>query len=356
MKCLIVMISLLLGACQSNQETAPAKEVKLPVVVQKPTIKDVTEYVEATGTLKPAAIVDVIPEVDGHLLQLFVKEGQWVEKGAKLFLVDQTPYQLKIQEAQALLAKEEADYKACQKKLERFQSLAHKDLIAQNEWDELESAVLKAKQELALCQARLKTCKLEHERCLICAKIKGRIGKLDVHVGQLVTSRQSVKLAQIVTLDPLMCEFHLTEKELAALSDTSESVTLESLALPGYTAEGTLTFIDNTFDPHSGQIVLRAKIANPQLHFRPGQLVHVRIPTAINQAACLIPQKAVKFSQIGASVFVLGADDVCKEVPIRLGNEYDNEVVVIEGLTSDDVVIIEGQMRLYNGAKAEVKS
>jgi RND family efflux transporter MFP subunit len=340
--------------CTSSEE-GPPQEIKVPVRVASPIFRDITEYIDATGVLQGSKTCFIRSQVDGHLLKTFVKEGQWVEKGQRLFLIDPKPYLLKVKEAKAERAKAEVAYEVAKKKLDRFESLAHKELIAKNEWDELEGEVKSALAEKKLSTAKLKSALLDLQHCILRAGTHGRIGKIAVDEGQLISSIQEMSLVQIVELDPLFCEFHLTEKELMRLSSNQMCVEVDLLSKPGSAKKGEIFFIDNQFDANSGQIALLAKIENADTSLRPGQLVRVRIPVDTRHRACLIPIKALGFTQTGARVFIVEKDNSCKEHAVLVGDEKDGLVTILSGLSLDAQVVVEGAQFLYPGAKVEVK-
>lgn len=133
----LIIAALLFTACEPVQKTGKAAPAPVPVRAATPAIKDVPVYIETMGTLLPSVLMEVRPQVNGVLENVFVHEGNWVKEGTPLFRIDQKSYIIKVQEAEAQLSMDRAALLAAEKKLERFKSLAQKDLIAKTEWDEL---------------------------------------------------------------------------------------------------------------------------------------------------------------------------------------------------------------------------
>lgn len=353
MKSIFLLILVLITACGKKAPEQAMLQPVAPVRVTQASCRDVPEHLAVTGELKASSVIDIHAQVEGKVVKVYVQEGQWVKKNASLFLIDPVPYRLKVEEAQAELAKHKAALQESIKTLERFQGLAKKELISKREWDELKAKVAQGKSECALCQAKLKSAKLDLSRCQIKAPIDGRLGKLDVHPGQKVLD---VPLAQVSTLDPLLCEYKLTEKQFQRLSKDTVELEIQPLSLANVKLKAKTTFVDNHFDPKSGQILLRAKVVNSGYQVRPGQIVRVMIPIVLNKEATVIVQRAVKHNHQGPYVYVIQEDQTVVERAIKLGVEIGDEVMVLEGLSTSELVVVEGHQRLFSGAKVEIKS
>lgn len=355
-KSLLLITSFLLTACNSKQELSQSPKPPVPVLASKPLVKDVPIYVEAIGTLLPSVHVEIRPQVNGLLTDVLVTEGQWIEKGTPLFKIDSTTYANKVTEAEAQLNMDRIALQASQKKRERFRSLAQKDLIAQVEWDEYETAAAQAAATLKLSEARLDAARIDLEHCTIISSIDGRIGKIDPHPGALVTANQSTPLATISKLDPLIVEFSLTEKELPKLKNENTAIEIHSLCTDSICNSGNITFLDNQFNKSTGQLLVRGKIENHQHLLLPGQSVRVRVPIALTVNATLIPQKAVKYNQNGPYIYVVQADNTVGIRQLILGAEQGSDVIVLQGVDSSEPVVTDGHLRLSPGLKVEIKS
>lgn len=381
-KSLLILSSLFLVACESKPEARKEETIPIPVLAVTPQVKNIPIYIEAIGTLQPAIYMEVHPEISGTLMGVMVKEGQWVEEGTPLFHIDPSHYEIKVQEAEAQVAMDQASLLLVEKKQNRFQQLVKKDLLAKAEWDEIEAQVAKAQASLRLDEARLNAARIYLKQCTMKAPISGRLGKLDANPGLSVSSGQKIPLATISKMDPLIVEFFVTESEFPSLlrgymeiqvaSDLSQSIgdelAIEITPLSSSEAHyhGKISFLDNHFDARTGLILVRGKIPNPDFairrcleiqdaSLRPGQSVRVRIPIAIMSNAKLIPQKAVRFNQQGPFIYVVQKDNTVGFRQLLLGKEEGLDVIVLEGLDLSEPVITDGHLRLAPGLKVEIK-
>jgi multidrug efflux system membrane fusion protein len=349
------ILGLLTVGCDSRHEPTTKEFPAVPVIAAIPEIKDITTYLESLGTLHASVLLEIHPQTSGPLSRVFVSEGQWVRKGDPLFKIDTRLYQIKVQEAVAQLTIDQAGYQALQKKLERFRDLAKKDLIPQVEWEELEAQTEKAKGVIALDEARLNAAKLDLEHCTLTSPIAGRVGKLDVHPGLLVSNSQPLPLTTISSMDPLFVEFTVTEKEFSKIP--REGLKIE--VLPHCTSEickeATVTFLDNHFDSKTGLLLVRGKVENSDYSLRPGQAAQVRIPISIDLQSKIIPQKAVRYNQAGPYVYVVQSDMTVAVRQLVLGKELGSNQIVKEGLDALEHIILDGHLRLSTGTKVEIK-
>lgn len=349
---LAICISLI--SCESS---APKNEVlPVPVIAVQPTIQDISLYVESVGTLEPSFFVEIRPQISGVIEKILVKEGAQVTAGTALIQIDAKAFQIKVKEAKAQLEMDQAAYDAAKKTHARFQSLAQKDLVAQTEWDEIEMQVEKAKAALTVDRARLDAANLDFERCTLFAPTDGRIGRLNIHPGTLVSREQATPLATISRSDPLIVNFALTEKEFAKLPK-GETLTLEIQLLcnKGCRSSGVITFLDSCFDLNSGLLNVRGELKNERNDLSPGQSVSVRVPTSLLPQVALIPQKAVKYNQEGPYVYIVSAENSIELRQLSLDIEEGEGVIVRDGLASHEKVVISGHGRLSPGLKVEVQ-
>lgn len=346
---------LFLASCSSSQDKEMKQASAIPVLAAEPIISNVPIFVTAVGTLRPSVSVDVRPQVSGNISEVLVTEGEWVATGSSLFKIDSSPYTIKVQEAAAKLEMDRAMLQAAQKKLERCRPLAEKDLISKSEWEELETAVEKASAAVQVDLASFDSARLDLGYCTLSSCVEGRVGKLDVHPGMLVSNAQATPLVTVVKMDPLLVEFTLTERDAGLLHPEQMKIEILSLHSSDVIADGNITFIDNHYDSKSGLILIRGKVANPKAVLRPGQNVRVRIAVSIIDQAKIIPQKAVKYNQEGPYIYVVGAESIVQLRKISLGLTQGQSVIVQEGLSAHEKVITDGHMRIYPGSKVEVK-
>ena len=353
MNYLLLAFIFLLTACSSEQKPAASFEPPaVPVYATKPVRQDLPLHIEALGTLHAHHVVEVRPRIEGHITKVLVKEGEWVDEGKLLFELDARPLQARLEQAKADLLHQKAVLNASYKKMKRFETLANKELISKNEWEEIESAFLQAKAGLALHKARVGEEELELSYCKIYAPQAGRIGKIDIHPGHFA-SREP--LAEIASVDSLQAQFFITEKEFCQLNEAMKNFECQLLSAPEKVVGGVLSFTDNQFDPRTGQILLTGSIDNINLELRPGMSVKVRLPVGTLENALLVPQKAVIQNSYGTFVYVVEPDGAAVMRQIKSGHELADLVAIIDGLTDEDLVITDGHVRIAPGAKVAVQ-
>lgn len=349
-----VALCLILVACDPIKP--PLKETPAtPVTAVLPVVRDLPIYIESVGTLEPSFFVEVRPQMSGIIEKIYVQEGDWVTAGQPLFELDSKVYQIKVKEAEAQLLSDQAAYDAAKKKYERFQRLAQKDLLAQVEWDEIEMQLARGEATLGIDLARLDAAKLDLERCTLYAATEGRIGRLDIHQGTLISQGQVEPLATLSRNDPLIVNFHVTEKEFAKLPKEKLSLEVFLLCDKGCGSVGNVTFLDGRVEAKSGLFFIRGKISNPDHLLSSGQSVKVRIPIALLPSMTFIPQQAIKYNQQGPYVYAISSDDLIEFRQLILGEEIGEEVAIREGISPKERIITSSHARLSPGLKVEVQ-
>lgn len=351
---LITILGICLTSCSS--ESGPQQQQAVPVLAETVKTQDVPLFIESIGTLKSSGWVEVRPQVSGMLAESHFKDGQMVQKGDLLLTIDPQPYVHAQQEAEAQLTQSQAAYQIAQKKLERYQDLSKKNLISQQEWDELQAEAIKQKAQLQASQARAATANLNLKNCSIQSPIDGRTGKLLIHPGNLVGTNPLVTVSDI---DHLVIDFTLTEREFQQLKP-EQLLGEQTIEVCSYTnkcqqVKASLTFLNNTFDEQTGLLNMQASLDNSHHQFLPGQHVNVRVPMYVIKNAMVIPQKAVKINQTGPYVLAIKDDSTIEIKQVKLGDEVADQVVILEGIDSNARVVTEGHLRLYPGIKVEVK-
>ncbi|MBS0635218.1 MAG: efflux RND transporter periplasmic adaptor subunit, partial [Verrucomicrobia bacterium] len=307
----------------------------------------------ALGRRQLCAQVDVYPRISGTLTQVLVKEGESGKTGETLFILENEPCAIKLAQAKAALASAQATLNAAKKKYQRFKTLADKELISRNEWDEIETDLLLAKSALALKKAAYREAELDLGYCTIKAEAEGRVGKIDIHPGHFVSKEQPI--AELVSMNPLVVECSVTESEFCKIARDQKEIELALLSAPECSYSGSLTFIDNHFDAQSGLIAIRGKVDNSKGALRSGMSVKVKIPVAVLSGALVVPQKAVKYNQFGAFVYVVQPDNTLALRQVEVVQDLGESLVLASGITADEQLLTEGHQRAHVGAKVEIQ-
>ncbi len=352
MKCVMLTAVLALGlwGCSKKPDAQGYTPLPVPVETSAIDVRDVPLFIESMGTLRAARTAEVKPRVTGMIEAVHFAEGQWVEAGALLYTIDEAPYALRVQEAEAVLAQNQANLLNARKKLERYNSLSKQDLIARVEWEALETQISLAQAQVQGDEARLAAAKLDFEHCKIFAPIAGRAGKTALQSGNMVSGDTLVTLAQA---SPLHVDFSITERELQQLSTYNCPVEIYAPGSDELVATGRLAFLDHTIDPQSGMIALRAVLTKTYKRLWPGQSVRAHLIFGKKAEAKMIPLRAIKTNQSGPFVFSVKEDNTVEMRSIKLGAECKDLVVVEEGLDASDRIVTQGQSRLFPGSKVE---
>lgn len=350
-----LIISYFLLGCES----APLVHIEVPpvpVFIVKPIIRDVPLYVDSVGILEPSFFIELRPQVSGVIEQVLSKEGAEIKVGMPLFHIEDKVFHNKVKEAEAQYKIDHAAYEAAKKTHKRFYSLAQKDLVAQTEWDEIETQLAKAEAVLSIDQARIDAAALDYEHCTLFAPADGRLGRLNIHPGTLVSREQATPLATLSRNDPLIVNFTLTEKEFGLLpKEEPLSLKIQLLCTKECKARGKITFLDSCFDRQSGLLCARGEIQNSDNHFSAGQSVRVRVPISTLPKAMLVPQKAVKYGQEGPYVFIVSPEKSIELRLLSLGEEDGEDVLVQDGLKEGESIVVSGHGRLSPGIKVEIQ-
>lgn len=343
---ILILFALFLIGCSSKKD--PPSPPPIPVTTTCPIVKAASFSVTSLGTLLPNVQAKIFPKAEGSIVSVCVHEGQDVEKGARLFIIDSRLQTIAVEKGKAEVREKEAECRAFQSKLLRYRSLSKKDLISKSEMERLEAEVEKAKESLKVAQLQVQEAELAKEWCTITAPITGRVGKIDCAEGIFVT--KETLLTTITQLDPLIVECTLTEKEVS-LARSSTNILVSPLASPDMERGGTITFFDNTFEEKRGVLLVRGVVPNGEATPRlaPGQVVVVHIPYRVDPSALLIPQEVICYNQEGPYVYAVkegGKAEICQ---LTLGDEVGDERIVLAGLTPDANIVVGGISRLFPG-------
>ena len=356
-----------------HQESAPVAAAQAaataappPVTVAKPLVKEIVEWDEFTGQFAAVDSVEVRARVSGFLQSIHFADGQMVNKGDLLFVIDPRPFQISLDAAQSALSSAQARLNLAKLQLGRADKLKQSDFMSQSTYDQRQEEMLSASADAQVATAAINSAKLNLEFTQVTAPVSGRIGAHEVSIGNLVTGGEggsTTLLTTIVSLDPMHFNFDMSEADYLAYQRAAAAGKLQSNRESGilvsahlmdekeWSLQGTLDFVDNAVDRTAGTIRARAVFPNPDRLITPGQFGRIRIPGSDPYNAVLIPDNAVLSDQAQKIVMTVTSDGSVVAKVIRPGPEIDGLRIVREGLTGDDVIIIDGVMRARPGGK-----
>lgn len=341
----------------------------LPVTVAKPLTKEIVEWDEFTGQFAAVDSVEIRSRVSGYLDSIHFTDGQMVNKGDALFVIDPRPFEISLASAEAALASAQARVNLAQQQLDRAEKLKKSDFVSQSTFDERLEELQSAAADAEVASAAINAAKLNLAYTRIAAPISGRVGVHEVSIGNLVTGGESgntTRLTTLVSLDPIHLTFDVSESDFLAyqraaaegrLQSTRDSIEVAAHLMDeeSWSLQGKMDFVNNEVDRTAGTIRARAIFANPGNLITPGQFGRIRIPGSDPYAAILIPDSAILSDQSEKIVMTVTADGTVVPRVIRPGPSYEGLRIVREGLTAEDTIIIDGLMRARSGAKVDPK-
>ncbi|CAN5324609.1 efflux RND transporter periplasmic adaptor subunit [soil metagenome] len=338
---------------------APATPVSVATVVQS----DVAAWAEFSGRLEAVERVDIRSRVAGSLLAVHFREGALVKKGDLLLTIDPAPYAAEADRAAAQVAAASARVAQAKGEQERSQRLWSEQAISRREFDERVNGQSEADANLRAAQAALQSARLSLGYTQVRAPVAGRVGRLEVTIGNLVAAGPSAPvLTTLVSVSPIYASFDADEQTVArALKDAGSASggarSLERIPVQMGTAasadtpfEGRLQLVDNQVDAKSGTVRARAVFDNPDGALMPGQFAHLRMGQATKAAALLINERAVGTDQSKKFVLVVGADNKAEYREVTLGASVNGLRIVKTGLQANERIVVNGLQRIRPGA------
>ncbi len=344
----------------ASKKTPPPKEKpRRPVTVSRSITGDAIQYLDEIGRCVPVERVMVRPQVSGLITEVRFTDGSEVKKGDLLFVLDARPFQAKVDQDTALLTQEQAKASFYSTQLKRNQKLIENQIIATQEMDSAKSSELSSQALLLAAQAAVDRSKIDVSYCSIVSPINGRAGKRLMDVGNIVTANQT-DLLEIQCQDPIHVEFTIPENNLCKVRDFIAHGTLSLVASfpdrPDKTRTGKLDFLDSGVKTGSGTVLLRGIFDNSDRMFWPGQFVEVRIILNTLHDSVMVPSDAIQTGVDSAFVFVVNPDDTVSIKNVKVGQKQGDQIVVTEGLSAGETVVVTGQLGLSPGAKIKVVS
>ncbi|HUN63152.1 MAG TPA: efflux RND transporter periplasmic adaptor subunit [Candidatus Sulfotelmatobacter sp.] len=328
------------------------------VTVVTATAKDVPRYLDEIGRNVAFESVTVTPQVAGPITERHFQDGENLKKGQLLFVIDPRPFKAQLDAAQASLQQATAALDLAKIQFERDQELVGTRAISKQDYDTKKNTVDVVQAQIESAKAAIETAQINLDYCYIHSPIDGRAGARLVDVGNVVQANTTALLS-IQRLDPIYATFTITERDLPDVQKDMSRGMLKALVRLPNDAENAarvsrVEFLDNAVQNTTGTVNLRATVSNPDHHFWPGQFVQVKLVLATERAAVLIPYQATQLSQKGPYVYVIKADDTAELRPIKLGQRQDSDVVITDGLTAGERVVLAGQLMVRPGGKVHI--
>jgi multidrug efflux system membrane fusion protein len=358
---LLLCVSLL--SCSGGDPKSSARanvNPAMPVAVSTAERRDMPYYLTGLGSVTAYYTDSIKSRVDGELMQVNFKEGQFVKQGDLLAVIDPRPYQVALEQAQAALFKDQASLRDAKLNYERYKGLLQNSgAMSQQQVDTQQATVDQLEGTVRTDQAAIDSAKLNLVYCHITAPVSGRIGLRLVDPGNIVHATDTNAMFVITQLQPIAVVFTLPEDQLPTVSQHMAKGTLE---VDAYSrddqtklASGKLLTIDNQIDQTTGTGRLKAVFDNRDSELWPNQFVNVRLLLEIRRDATALPAVAIQRGPQGTYVFVAKADNTVEIRPVTVAFTQENVSSIATGISPGEAVVTDGQDKLQAGSRIEIR-
>lgn len=406
---MLLLGGMLAGLVGCGMPSQPRPAMPVPVVtVAQPIIKKIVEWDAYTGRMEAIEFVEIRSRVSGYLKSIHFDEGQVVQEGDLLFVVDPRPFEAELNGANAALSQSESQLQQAQAQLQqslasqkqsaaqlqlamsrvkRARELASQKAISAEELDQREAELLQANADvdassagissaeativtasaaIEAARAGVETAQLNLEYTRVRAPVTGRISRQYVSDGNLINggSATSTLLTTITSVDPIYCTFDANEQEVLKYTRLAQSGKRESSRVAknpvflglvdedAFPHQGHMDFVDNRFDANTASMRARCVFPNADKVLVPGMFARIRIPGSAAYEAVLIPDAAIGTDQSSQFVYVV-VEDAIQLRTIQPGPIVDGLRVIREGLNGDESLVIEGLLQSRPGLKVK---
>jgi membrane fusion protein, multidrug efflux system len=326
------------------------------VEVATATKKRVPVRVELLGTVTPVASVAVKTRIDSEITEVHFRDGATVKQGELLFTMDGRAIEAQIRQAEGQLARDKAQLEGAMRDQRRFSELVEKGATPVTNLDNAKTQVGIYTAAIKADEGMIENLKVQLTYTTIRAPITGRISMAAVKVGNFVRQADPIPLATIIQAAPVYVTFALPQRSLSDLRQAlnNETAMIDTI-VPGdpRRAQGHVTMIENTVDPVTGTVPVRATMPNTDELLWPGTLVNVHLNFR-EEEAVVVPPNAVQVSQTGSFVFVV-KNNVASVKPIKVGRVVDGQAVIESGLEGGEQVVTEGHLQITDGSRVSAR-
>ena len=360
-----ILLALAAGACGGAPEVAPPSPPE--VTVATPTQRDVTVFQEFVGTTQARESVEVRARVQGYLEKMAFEPSTFIKKGQLLFVIEQAPYEAQRDRAAATIKAAEAGLRRAESDLDRLEEAVKTNAVSQQEVTRALAERDQASAALLEAQAAFTTAEIQLEYTSVESPIDGLVSRNLVDLGNLVGAGEATLLTTVRRIDPIFAYFEVSERFIARQLDvrgghrdpgTGEELPATLvLKETGLEIEGKVDSVDNTVDPATGTIQLRAIFPNSDAKIFPGFFVHVRLPGEFLENALLVEETALGTDLGGRYLMIVGDGNVVEKRYIEPGPlQEDKTRVILDGLEAGERYITVGLQRARPGMPVTPKN
>lgn len=356
---LAVSTSFVVAGCGGKQQQAQMQgaQVKAMQVIQQ----DTPLTSEFAGQIIGKDEVKVQSKVSGNVVEKYVKGGQWVEAGQPLYRIDDRQYQSAVWQAQANLAQAQANLGNAKNDLGRYAELVQASAISRQTYDNQEATVKAYQAAADAANAMYIKARQDLADTTIYAPMSGQLAVDDVAVGTFATAGNT-NLVTIGSSNPVYAQFNVSETDYlsymgAMMQNGNRLKPVVTITLSDgtqYPLEGEIVESDRALTENTGTLTMKALFNNPNGMLMPGMFARVRLSGQTIPNAILVPQRAVQQLLGKSFVMVVNGDGKSEARPVTLGNKVGSYYIIKDGLTTADVVVVEGLSNLQEGVNLNV--
>jgi membrane fusion protein, multidrug efflux system len=358
----LLVLPVVFTACSTSSSSPSAARANatqaVQVTVASARKQDLPIYLSGLGSIQAYYTVSVKSRVDGQLVDIRFREGQFVKQGDLLAVIDPRPYQVALEQAQAQLFKDQASLRDAKLNYQRYKDLLQNSgAMSQQQVDTQQATVDQLQGAVQNDQAAVDSAKLNLTYCHITAPVSGRIGLRLVDPGNIVHAADTTAMLVITELQPITAIFTLPEDQLL---EVAQHMSKGALEVDAYSRDdltklttGKLLTIDNQIDQTTGTGRLKAVFENKESALWPNQFVNIHLLLETQKDATVIPSAAVQRGPQGNYVFVMKQDKTVEVRPVNVAVTQGNVSQIASGVSPGDVVVTDGQDKLQQGSRVE---
>ena len=357
----VVLAALLVAACgddtANEQQMQAAQQQGVPVDVAPVIAQRITEWDSFTGRLESPKTVSLRPRVSGYIDMVAFEEGEYVEQGDTLFLIDNRQFKAEVDRLQAQLDAAKSRLALAKQDLQRAEGLRQSQSISKEILDTRTSEVEQANASVSQTEAALELARLNRGFARVEAPISGRVSRANITEGNYVTAGQTI-LTSIVSMDRLYAYFDIDETtwlNYQKAQQRSDAVAAQPVAMrlaneSDYEHWGKINFVDNQVNSSTGTLRVRAVFDNQNHALLPGLFAHLKLAGGQAHEGILVAEKAIGTDLSNKYVLVLNQENKVEYRAIKMGDKVGSMRIIKDGLKPQDTIVVNGLQRVRPGA------
>lgn len=348
------------GGTDPKQKAQAAGPRAVPVAIAQVQKQDVPVYLSGLGSVTAFNTANIKSRVDGQIMKVNFREGQFVNQGELLLEIDSRPYQVQLEQVQAQQFKDQAQLRDAKLNLDRYTALLPSGSIAQQQVDTQKALVDQLDGQVRTDQAQIDNAKLQIVYCHITAPFNGRVGLRQVDPGNIVHASDTNPMLILTQLQPIAVIFTLPEDVLPTVAQRMAhgSLEVDAFSRDDQTklATGKLLTIDNQIDPTTGTAKLKSVFDNKDNKLWPNQFVNADLLLETRKNSTVIPTAAILRGPNGTFVYVVNSDKTVQDKPVTTSLTQGDITVIASGVNPGDTVVTDGQDKLQRGSRVEFRT